>query len=127
MTFDSDAPNSKRLSFIGSDNYDLGVQLANVLLQVDPTGYKYGKYALITSTGRNFEQRLAGFRKEINGLDAYDLPWEELTVSPLNCLDREDLALKYMYQYASNPRVRAIITLGKSQIQKYHTLNLMIL
>ena len=54
MTFDSDAPQSKRLSFIGSDNYDLGTQHANVLLQIDPTGYKYGKYALITSMGPNF-------------------------------------------------------------------------
>jgi ribose transport system substrate-binding protein len=35
ITFDSDAPNSKRIVYIGTDNY-FGVQPAKVLKQVGP-------------------------------------------------------------------------------------------
>jgi len=45
ITFDADAPGSKRIAYIGTNNKDFGVALGKQLLQLRPDG---GKYAMIS-------------------------------------------------------------------------------
>ena len=47
VTFDADAPGSKRIAYIGTNNKDFGLALGKQLLQLRPEG---GKYAMISGT-----------------------------------------------------------------------------
>ena len=42
VTFDSDAPNSERLAYIGTDNFAFGQELGKLLVQLFPLGGVYG-------------------------------------------------------------------------------------
>lgn len=42
VTFESDAVDSERLSYIGTNDYSFGQALGKVLLKIDPTGGNYG-------------------------------------------------------------------------------------
>jgi ribose transport system substrate-binding protein len=64
MTWDSDAPESERFTFLSIDNYAAGRKAAELLLAaIGDTG----KVAIITGVpgGLNLEQRVAGFREVI--------------------------------------------------------------
>lgn len=71
VTFDSDAPGSKRLCYVGSDNYSGGKLAARLTKQAIPEG---GKVAVLVATFEkdNAEQRVRGFRDEINRVYASD-------------------------------------------------------
>lgn len=59
ITFDSDAADSDRTSYIGTDNTFLGESMAKVAIQIQPTG---GKYAvMIANESPNMVQRAEGF------------------------------------------------------------------
>src|SRR5882724_11692395 len=45
ITFDSDAPGSKRIAYIGTNNKEFGVALGKQLLKLRPDG---GKYAMVS-------------------------------------------------------------------------------
>lgn len=62
LTFDTDAPESGRKLYIGTDNIEGGKQGANAMLEL--MGYE-GKVALITGglTALNLNQRLDGFKE----------------------------------------------------------------
>jgi ribose transport system substrate-binding protein len=66
MTWDSDAPESKRFTFLSIDNYVAGRRAAELL--VDAMGPR-GKVAVITGVrgALNLEQRVAGFRDVMAG------------------------------------------------------------
>lgn len=49
ITFDSDAADSERLTYIGTNNYAFGQALGKVLLQIDPTGGYYGVISTLVS------------------------------------------------------------------------------
>ena len=58
---DADVPTSKRLSFVGTNWYDIGVQQAQVMLKV--LGDRRGKVALLGLIEQNIDQEaFAGFR-----------------------------------------------------------------
>jgi len=58
---DADVPASKRLSFVGTNWYDIGVQQAQVMLKV--LGDRRGKVALLGLIEQNIDQEaFAGFR-----------------------------------------------------------------
>src|SRR5688572_7743670 len=58
---DADVPASKRLSFVGTNWYDIGVQQAQVMLKV--LGNRRGKVALLGLIEQNIDQEaFAGFR-----------------------------------------------------------------
>ena len=60
VTFDSDAPDSERYSFLATENYDGGVAAAECL--AEQMGGK-GEVAIVGTVGQlNLEQRAAGFR-----------------------------------------------------------------
>lgn len=87
VTFDSDAPDSERQAYIGTDNFAFGDQLGKVLLQIDPTG---GTYGLISGTGPNLRDREKGIRERLAGTK-----WKEsLNGSPKYAMDDTNMALE---------------------------------
>ncbi len=66
VTFDSDAPKSKRLLYIGTDNYQAGKALGQQIIKLLPEG---GKMAVFVGTlsAENATQRLKGIQDAIAG------------------------------------------------------------
>jgi ABC-type sugar transport system substrate-binding protein len=93
ITFDSDAPNSKRIAYIGTDNYFFGVQLAKVLKQLVPTG---GIYGALGYSSPNIAERLRGFEDEISASGK----WTAAEGSPANYKQNLTLAIEQMYAFA---------------------------
>jgi ribose transport system substrate-binding protein len=63
---DSDAPESKRVCYIGTDNVAAGVEAGKLIKEVIPNG---GKIMLFVGTldAQNAKERIAGIKKEIQG------------------------------------------------------------
>lgn len=107
VTFDSDAENSKRSAYVGTDNYNFGLELAHVLLQLAPSG---GIYGLITGglTSPNILARLEGVR---HGLERSK--WVEAENSPGDGEGNPLVALQAMEQLvALHPDIGAILPVG---------------
>ncbi len=105
ITFDSDAPNSSRLIYVGTDNFQFGTSLAKVLLQLRPQG---GNYGIIDAAPPNLALRSAGIRDRLK-----NTRWLESPASPKDCLDSIPLSIQHMYDYASlTPQIDAIIPVG---------------
>jgi ribose transport system substrate-binding protein len=68
MTWDSDSPNSNRITYLGVDNYTGGVAAANILIREMGTT---GKVAILTGVpgAFNLEERIRGFMDGIAGTD----------------------------------------------------------
>jgi ribose transport system substrate-binding protein len=66
ITFDSDAPKSNRLLYIGTNNYEAGKALGNEIVKLLPSG---GKMAVFVGTlsADNAAQRLKGIQDAIAG------------------------------------------------------------
>lgn len=66
ITFDSDSPKSKRLLYIGTNNYEAGKTLGAEIIKLLPEG---GKMAVFVGTlsADNAKQRLAGIEEAIKG------------------------------------------------------------
>ena len=76
ITFDSDAPQSKREAYVGTDNLAFGEELALLLL----TRFsKSGKFALVSDNNPNLFLRETGIRNILNEND-----WVEVSGSPLH-------------------------------------------
>jgi ribose transport system substrate-binding protein len=64
ITVDSDVPNSRRLCYIGSSNFEAGTMAANLVKQAVPTGGKV--VVLLASRSKtNAAERLEGFEDEL--------------------------------------------------------------
>jgi len=83
ITLDTDAPESVRLAYIGTDNYAAGVEAGKQMVKLLPEG---GKVAIGTGsvTALNSIQRMEGFREAIKGTKI-------TVVEPINN-DKEDSA-----------------------------------
>lgn len=66
ITHDSDAPNSKRVCYIGTDNTAAGVEAGKLIKEVLPNG---GKIMVFVGTldAANAQERYAGIKKELAG------------------------------------------------------------
>lgn len=104
ITFDSDAPDSKRLMYVGTDNVAFGESLGKVLLQVKPEG---GRFGVITAAPPNLVQRVEGLRKRLT-----NSKWIEVVESPKDCLDSNSMAQAQMYEYSRDIGVNAIVPVG---------------
>ena len=72
ITFDSDAQESKREAYIGTDNYAFGIELGKLLDQLAPTG---GTYGILAASAPNVVQRVEGVRERLA-----DTKWVEVSV-----------------------------------------------
>lgn len=104
ITFDSDATNSKRLTYIGTDNYAFGQTLGKVLLQIDPTG---GYYGVISTQAPNAIERERGLRTRLAGSK-----WIEHSSSPMDCLESGIIGIQKMKDLIQFPEVKAIVPTG---------------
>lgn len=87
LTFDSDAPKSKRICYIGTDNYQAGREAGKQMIKF--LGEK-GEYAIMTGGlgALNLNERIRGFRDE---LKAAKVRVKEVNI--LACNDDPDKAL----------------------------------
>jgi len=107
VTFDSDAPDSDRLCYIGTDDVELGRSFAWLLAIARPFG---GKYSIISSDAPNTNARVEGIRNEL--VESFpSSEWIEIG-QPTNCEDSAELALEQAYEIGSNPNVTALVSVG---------------
>lgn len=68
-TFDSDAPESKRLFYAGSDNYELGAQSAELMTELVKDESEPVRTAILTGVlgAHNLEERIRGFEETVEG------------------------------------------------------------
>jgi len=107
ITFDSDAPGSKRIAYIGTDNKEFGVALGKMLLQLRPEG---GKYAMVSGGpgAANLAARVDGVREALKGSK-----WVEVSGSPTFCNDDMALADQQMDDLkTATPDLAAIVPVG---------------
>ncbi len=107
LTFDSDAPKSKRLCYVGTDNYTAGRAAARqLLLHLEPGD----SYAILTGSlgALNLNERIRGFRDEITEQKA-DLH----EINLLNCDETTDRALDQMEDLTrATPQLKAWFITG---------------
>ncbi len=107
ITFDADAPGSKRISYIGTNNKDFGLALGKQLLQLRPEG---GKYAMVSGGpgAKNLAERVDGVREALKGSK-----WTEVAGSPTFCNDDSALAVQQMTDLrTATPDLAAIVPVG---------------
>src|SRR6201995_5813513 len=107
ITFDADAPGSKRTAYIGTNNKDFGVALGKQLLQLKPEG---GKYAVVSGGpgAKNLAERVDGVREALKGSK-----WVEVPGSPTFCNDDPALAIQQMTDMrTATPDLAAIVPVG---------------
>ena len=107
VTFDADAPGSKRLAYIGTNNKDFGLALGKQLAQLRPEG---GKYAIISGGpgAKNLAERVDGVRESLKGTK-----WVEVAGSPTFCNDDSALAVQQMADLrTATPDLGAIVPIG---------------
>ncbi len=108
ITFDSDAaPESGRLTFVGTDNKAAGAELGNLFLKMAPNGATYG---IITGGlgAQNLNQRIEGFKSVVKG-DKY----KEVSGSPFPTNDDINRGVQLVEQMiTANPNLTAIVMVG---------------
>src|SRR3954465_8102228 len=107
ITFDADAPGSKRIAYIGTNNKDFGLGLGKQLLQLRPQG---GKYAMVSGGpgAKNLAERVDGVREALKGSK-----WVEVSGSPTFCNDDPALAIQQMTDLrTATPDLAAIVPIG---------------
>ena len=107
ITFDSDAPDSKRSAYVGTDNKQFGTALGELLLQVKPEG---GTYGMISggAAAPNLALRVDGVREALAGS-----AWTEVPGSPTFSNDDIALAVQQMGDLkTANPDIGAIVPVG---------------
>jgi ribose transport system substrate-binding protein len=107
VTFDADAPGSKRIAYIGTNNKDFGLALGKQLLQLRPEG---GKYAMISGGpgAKNLAERVDGVREALKGSK-----WVEVSGSPTFCNDDSALGVQQMTDLrTATPDLAAIVPVG---------------
>ena len=107
ITFDADAPGSKRVAYIGTNNRELGLALGKQLLMLRPDG---GTYAMISGGpgAENLAERVNGVREALKGSK-----WIELPGSPTFCNDDPALGVQQMTDLrTATPDLAAIILVG---------------
>jgi ribose transport system substrate-binding protein len=107
ITFDADAPSSKRQAYVGTDNLALGKSLGEQLLKAHPTP---GTYAMISGgpAAENLAQRVKGVRDVLSAKG-----WKEVGGSPTFCNDDSALGMQQMTDLATgHPGLSAIVAVG---------------
>ena len=107
ITFDADAPSSKRQAYVGTNNMELGKQLGQALVKVHS---QPGTYALVSGgpAARNLAERVDGVRSVLNAAG-----WHEVGGSPTFCNDDSALGVQQMQDLmTANPNLTAIVPVG---------------
>ena len=106
ITFDSDAPKSKRIAFVGTNNEAAGVSAGEAFAKSMPDG---GTYAVLTGglSAQNLNDRIKGFRSKLND------KFKEVGGSPFACNDDSNLCIQVIQDIlAKNPNLDGIFYSG---------------
>ncbi len=106
VTFDSDAPKSKRAAFIGTNNEAAGASAGEAFAKALPHG---GTYAVITGglSAANLNDRIKGFKSKLAG------NFKEVSGSPFPCNDDSSTAVQLIQDIlARNPHLDGIFFAG---------------
>ena len=106
VTFDSDAPSSKRVAFIGTNNEAGGASAGEAFAKALPNG---GTYAVLTGglSAQNLNDRIKGFKSKLND------KFKEVSGSPYSCNDDSSLAVQLIQDMlAKNPNLDGIYFSG---------------
>jgi len=103
VTFDSDAKDSERLAYVGTNNRAFGNELGKLLDQLKPLG---GNYGVISAGAPNVIQKANGVSERLA-----DSNWVEVEESPKDCLGSIDVFYDQLWEYAATS-VDAIIPVG---------------
>jgi ABC-type sugar transport system substrate-binding protein len=104
VTFDSDVPRSKRLAYIGTNNFAFGQTLGKILWQLKPLG---GQYAILSEGSPNTLERNAGVRDHLEGS-----PWVEVRNSPSDTEDNIIMATEQVDMFSRQAGVSAVVAVG---------------
>ena len=107
ITFDSDASDSKRVAYVGTNNKDFGVALGEELLKLVPDG---GTYGMISggAAAPNLAERVDGVREALKGSK-----WTEVPGSPTFSNDDVTLAVQQAGDLlTANAGLGAIVPVG---------------
>jgi ribose transport system substrate-binding protein len=113
VTFDSDFSEefrSLRAGYIGTDNKELGRELARQVQRLRPQG---GMVAIMTGgpDATNLNRRIQGVREQFR-FGASDSPWTLLPRSPIPCRDNYDEALRQLEILLDDETVSVIVSVG---------------
>ena len=106
ITFDSDAPKSKRETFVGTNNEGGGVSAGEAFAKALPNG---GTYAVLTGglSAQNLNDRIKGFKSKLND------KFKEVAGSPFSCNDDSNTAVQIIQDVlAKNPNLDGIYFSG---------------
>ncbi len=120
MTIDADflkEDSALRKTYLGTDNYEMGVKMAQYAMKLKPKG---GTVCLQlgNASADNINRRAAGFRDTIAGKKGTDKltgqnGWKEIAGCPVFTNDQADLANQQMADtFTANPKLDAFILLG---------------
>jgi ABC-type sugar transport system substrate-binding protein len=104
VTFDSDAAQSERVAYVGTNNPAFGMELGKLLVQLKPLG---GTFGIISSGAPNAMEKAQGARDRLQHTE-----WKQAQESPKDCQGSIDLFYQQMWEYAADPDIRAIIPTG---------------
>ena len=103
ITYDSDAPTTKRSTYIGTDNFKFGDELGKVLLQIAPEG---GEYAIISGLPgqANLDARVAGMEDR---LSRWRSKWKPAQNHISDSKNDVSVALQDMWDFVeTNPNIK---------------------
>jgi ribose transport system substrate-binding protein len=106
ITFDSDAPSSKRIAFVGTNNRAGGESAGEAFVKAMPNG---GTYAVLTGglSAANLNDRIAGFKSKL------DAKFHEVSGSPFSCNDDSNAAVQIIQDVLTkNPNLNGIYYSG---------------
>lgn len=122
ITQDSDAPNSKRVSYIGTDNTAAGVEAGKLIKEALPDG---GKIMVFVGSmdAQNAKERFAGIKQELQGskVEIIDVRTDETDPSRAQ-RNAEDTLVKYpdvaclvgLWNYNGPAILNAVRSAGKA-------------
>lgn len=113
VTFDSDFTEgyrSLRAGYIGTDNVELGRELARQAQRIRPRG---GVVAILTGgpDDTNLNDRIRGVREGFR-FGEPGSPWTLLARSPIPCRDNYDQALSQLERLLDAPSVQVVVSVG---------------
>ena len=97
VTFDSDAPKSKRIAFIGTNNEGGGESAGEAFAKALPNG---GNYAVLTGglSAQNLNDRIKGFKSKLGD------KFKEVSGSPYSCNDDSSTAVQLIQDMLAKHR-----------------------
>lgn len=106
VTVDSDAPNSNRTTFIGTDNFAMGESFAFVLTLLGPNG---GMYGVISADAPNLALRVQGLEATLAQNNTGSTSNWISAGDPVDCQEQYSVALDILDAFAKDTTIAAVI------------------